>query len=179
VDQSTCAVAGCERSDVVKKTGYCYTHNRRFKTKGDPGPARISPKVSGACAVAGCERTGNFGGLCQTHRYRMQSNGDPLVTRKPGSPAGPDHPLRAQEAGYTAVHHRLRRVKGPAAALSCVGCGLGAAEWALSKDATRVRRAPDNDLLVSDDPSDYQPMCVKCHRVYDLGCDELLEMLPR
>jgi len=76
--------------------------------------------------------------------------------------------LSGQE--YNNVHKRMARHRGKASLQQCVECGGVAAHWA---------RLNDTDGL--DIWNDYVPMCIKCHRAYDLAgrpkSDEHREML--
>ena len=64
---------------------------------------------------------------------------------------------RGDDARYLARHVRVRTERGKASEYTCAECADPAAEWAQIHDA---------------DPFDimgYKPMCVKCHRNYDIG----------
>jgi hypothetical protein len=83
---------------------------------------------------------------------------------------GPDHVnWRGDQIGYSAAHRRVRSALGPAAAHPCVRCGTApAAQWALIHGSPRQLTDPDNGLPFSPRPEDYQPMCARCHKHYDL-----------
>jgi hypothetical protein len=74
------------------------------------------------------------------------------------------------EIGYTAAHDRVRRVYGSATARACVDCSSRADGWSLKRDAGAARPAAAGKgagLMISPDPSDYEPRCGKCHCAYD------------
>lgn len=56
---------------------------------------------------------------------------------------------------YTRNHYAVRRLYGPASDYECANCDKPAREWAQMKDKD------------GSDPSDYDPMCNKCHQEYD------------
>lgn len=64
--------------------------------------------------------------------------------------------LSGQE--YNNLHHRIVRHRGRAALQQCVRCDSAAAHWA------RLHETDGLDIW-----TDYVPMCIKCHRAYDLG----------
>lgn len=85
---------------------------------------------------------------------------------------------RVEVPGYTAAHDRVRRLRGRPEAHACVTCGEPAQEWALRADAAERHAgiAGISVLEYSANPADYQPMCVRHHRLYDAeqrnGIDE-------
>jgi hypothetical protein len=69
---------------------------------------------------------------------------------------------------YSAWHAAVRRARGPASAQTCVDCGHPACDWARRHEA------------IGDKPDDYQPMCHKCHMVYDKsGVRQSAEVVAR
>lgn len=56
---------------------------------------------------------------------------------------------------YSGAHNRVRSRRGNAADYSCTECGGAARDWALIHEKD------------GQDPDDYQPMCHRCHFVYD------------
>lgn len=59
---------------------------------------------------------------------------------------------------YHNLHGRMRRARGKASLQRCVRCDEPAAHWA------RLHETNGMDIW-----NDYVPMCIKCHRSYDLG----------
>lgn len=58
---------------------------------------------------------------------------------------------------YNNLHHRMARQRGKASLQRCVKCGGQAAHWAQLHDTSGW------DIW-----DDYVPMCIQCHRAYDL-----------
>lgn len=80
-----------------------------------------------------------------------------------------------EPATYNAAHSRVRRVRGPASAWPCLECGDPAAQWAYREGGKRERATneivngrPQNRRW-SPEPSDYDPLCKRCHRNSDHG----------
>ena len=72
------------------------------------------------------------------------------------------------QVGYTAAHSRVKRARGLASDYPCVDCGGAARDWSLRKGAGRPHvGGRDEGLLLSVDPSDYDPRCRSCHGKYD------------
>ena len=100
-------------------------------------------------------------GLCQSCYTRWRREGfagdGPSPPKNQGGQRGSDHGnWRGPRATITAKHYRVRTVRGRPS--SCVwGCeGAWRYEWAnLTGDY--------------DDVWDYAPMCVRCHRRYDMA----------
>lgn len=164
-----CAVEGCGRPHFGR--GWCRTHYFRVRRTGDVGTAEVATKRPEAeCAVDGCDRTirGGARGWCHTHYTRYRRQGDPNVVGTPRPPRGPDNIMWAgDEASYSAVHQRLRRERGPAAAHPCVACGGTAEQWAYDHSEPEPRRDPSHDAPYSVDLARYQPMCQSCHKRLD------------
>ena len=68
---------------------------------------------------------------------------------------------------YYTVHDRLRRTRGKATSLECVQCGERARDWAYQHTSSDEKVDPATGRVYSDDPSDYAPMCRKCHIILD------------
>lgn len=78
----------------------------------------------------------------------------------------------ADQITYNSAHYRVKRERGYAEAYPCVGCGGQAADWALRYDASERHDGDDgkgHPVQYSGNPSDYQPMCRKCHKTYDMA----------
>jgi hypothetical protein len=66
---------------------------------------------------------------------------------------------------YESVHKALRKHRGSASNYDCVECGESARHWAFNNN-------PENELVdhggrYSSDLTDYDPMCLRCHRRRD------------
>jgi NUMOD3 motif len=78
-----------------------------------------------------------------------------VPSRRP-APADGRYATGSQE--YNNLHHRMVAKRGKASLQQCVRCASRAAHWA------RLHETNGMDIL-----NDYVPMCVNCHRGYDLG----------
>lgn len=72
---------------------------------------------------------------------------------------------------YTAMHMRVKRLRGPARAYPCAakGCRRKAAQWAYDgmDPMPLTERRSGSLYYYSTDPDHYVPMCIPCHRAYD------------
>lgn len=158
----TCEVDGCDRPHEGR--GLCGTHLRRLRANGDVGPAQIAPRHPGrgACSVDGCQAPANGGrGWCNRHYLRWRKTGDPLT------PTGRLPNWTGDDATYAAVHLRLRKQRGPVSLLPCTECGGAARHWAYDH-ADPNEKVSEQGLPYSTDLAHYQPMCITCHRRYDV-----------
>lgn len=82
----TCTVEGCGKPTVAR--GWCAAHYRRWRRKGEPGPALVRFAGQGKCRVEGCEHVGALkAGMCAAHHHRQLRYGDPRVQMRPGNGA--------------------------------------------------------------------------------------------
>ena len=121
------------------------------------------------CDVDGCGRTHEALGLCNTHYTRLRRTGKlggPVGNRgqQPGRPS--NH--RRQSVGYQAVHRRLKFERGEASQFDCGQplCTKQAREWAY--DHGDPNEQCDGGLSYSLKLEHYLPLCVACHRRFDL-----------
>lgn len=64
---------------------------------------------------------------------------------------------------YDGAHKRVTKARGRASAHCCaMNCGRQAAHWSI----VRTDSAP---MPHSPDPQDYRPLCVPCHKRYDMA----------
>lgn len=156
----TCSVVGCE--SPRDSHGYCAAHYQRWTKHGDPGTEPIQPRRPGlTCAMGDCDRKHYAKGLCQKHWQRLYKYGDP-TTVLPGA-------WRGDDVGYSAVHERLNRSRGPANTFACAHCGQTARDWAydhLDLDQ-KLGQRHGYVLAYSTDPDRYLPLCKACHSRFD------------
>ena len=109
---------------------------------------------------------GNYCNPCH-NEYKRQAYRR-LYPPKPKA-VKPPKPPRIYSSAYGAVHKRLRKRRGSAAALLCVDCGLPADQWSWSGvgdvltqvwNGKRVRYSLDLDT--------YEPRCRRCHALFDV-----------
>lgn len=161
----TCAVDGCGRP--ARSRGWCQTHYFRWRRNGDPGSAAIQTRgVPRPCSVDGCDSERDAQGLCSKHYQRLQKWGDPNVVGEPAR--GDAHPQwKHNNIGYGTAHERVRGYRGPASGYLCCECGAQARQWAYDH-ADADERASDLGPY-SVNPAHYRPMCVPCHKRFDLA----------
>lgn len=124
------------------------------------------------CKEDECSKQAVTRGWCKMHYTRWKRHGDPSV-RLPNvadmpTPAGAAHPKwKGNSVGYRAVHERVRRHRGPASANPCAHCGAPARHWAY--DHTDPDELTASEGPYSTDESKYIPLCVSCHKYFDLA----------
>jgi len=162
----TCAVEGCERTDL-QGNGWCRMHYHRWRRTGSVGEAgrRQRARRLPECQVEGCTKPDREGGYCTMHGARIRRHGSPDVVIPVESRQrhyGPDHHNWRATPSYGTVHHRLRAHRGPAKAHQCVDCGRQAEEWSYN-GVSEARGA----MPFTPDLSEYVPRCIPCHRRHD------------
>jgi hypothetical protein len=70
---------------------------------------------------------------------------------------------KGDDVSYGGAHQRLYRARGRANQHPCK-CGKQAQQWAVMRATHKAEEGP-----YSPDPTDYQPMCVSCHKRMDLA----------
>lgn len=153
--QRTCDVDGCGKPHEAH--GLCRTHYSRWRRNGDL-EYRQKTVVGLVCSVQGCGRDVLARNLCRAHYQGWYKYGNPLGL---GRASG-------DQVGYSAVHERLNRSRGPASRYLCVECGSPAHDWAYDHSDPSVKIDRRLDRWYSTDVGHYQPMCKKCHRRFDL-----------
>lgn len=70
---------------------------------------------------------------------------------------------------YDSAHGRVRRWRGSARLLKCIGCGNQAEEWSYNRAAENELTELRQGSLVtySSNVEDYDPRCKVCHRNFD------------
>lgn len=162
---------GCGRP--VKGHGWCRTHLDRVRRTGDPGVVAIEPRqpLGRPCVRVDCDKpvTNDAGyGMCSTHYQRWRKHGSPDVVATSGAslPLDRNPNWAGDRASYSAVHLRLRRHLGSAAAQRCVDCEKAAAHWSYDN------ADPDESVdpvagRYSTKFEHYVPRCVPCHKAFD------------
>lgn len=80
---------------------------------------------------------------------------------------------REEELSYMGAHQRVRRARGPAKEYPCEFCGAAAYQWSYRGGSALEQRGPHSpahatkEMAWSPEPSDYDPLCVSCHRALD------------
>ena len=166
VADATCSFEGCEKP-VWART-LCGTHYSRWRRRGDVAAPLVQRR--GTCSVEGCDDKHQARGYCDKHYRRLLDHGDPDTVGTPGPSRGANvgatNPAwKGDDAGYMAVHLRLKTLYGPAADHTC-HCGAPAAQWAYLHNDPAEKVSPDG-LPYSTDPARYTAMCAPCHVAFD------------
>lgn len=164
----TCKIDGCEQSSVIRR-GFCSTHYSRWRLTGDAGAAAVILNGKQGCSIADCDRPHSGLGYCHLHWQRLKRYGDPLHVPawKPRPLAlGPESPKwKGDDAGYPAIHCRVKRERGRASSHVCEHCGKPAKHWAYDHQDPEERSSPEGPYSL--DPARYVPLCVGCHNRLD------------
>lgn len=98
-------------------------------------------------------------GLCRMH-YMRERRGQRLDTA----------PRYGGVVKYQMAHRRVKAAWGSASQYACCGCGNFAREWAYDgTDSSALEEFCDGSLIrYSIHPEFYMPMCVPCHRNFDI-----------
>jgi hypothetical protein len=103
--------------------------------------------------------------MCTKHFTRARRHGDPThVTPTTGEFNNFWH---GDDIGFGAAHDRVTSQRGRAADQLCVNCGQPARHWAYDHLDPEEKRA-DKLGPYSTKVEHYQPMCVPCHKRFDL-----------
>jgi len=193
--ERTCAIPGCLKMPRRRSADWCEMHYARWYRHGDPllasDPNR-QPKPSEPCSRDGCIRAVTYNklcrihvrsyppcgapdcdllaiggyGYCDKHYQRYRTHGDPTVVVRL---SGADNSEWVGDAvGYAGVHHRVRTIRGSARDHQCSHCQVERARhWAYDRSDADERSSPRGPYSV--DPMHYLPLCVPCHKNFDLG----------
>lgn len=169
----TCLIAGCTRP--VDWGKHCPAHRTRINRTGHAGPAEVAVKgrPKPPCKVDGCDRPRKTRDLCDMHYQRLLNNGD--ANYVPPPPRGErNNSWRGDNILSGAAHRRVVVLRGPASSHPCINCGDPAKHWAYDhKDPDEkpnvTTASGRNPGPYSVKPEHYQPMCVPCHKRYDLA----------
>lgn len=110
----------------------------------------------------------NGKGMCSMHLERERRNGSPYVVTKVHREFGHNKP------DYRLAHRRIEQARGKAADQDCVDCGSPAQGWAYNHSGiSEVEgfgsgRGKNTWMTYSYDVDQYEPMCVPCHKKFDL-----------
>lgn len=170
-----CGVPECDREtrSWAGDMRVCLMHFKRWKKYGDvnvklrdyrPGDPYV------ACELEGCETTQyQRRPYCRKHWERYSRHGNPHTVLKPNPsnlPRGPEHHHWNDAPGYFTVHLRINKRRGSASLHEC-RCGKRAKQWAYNHAA--AEELFDEGMPYSANLNDYVPMCVSCHKEFDLG----------
>ena len=152
-----CSVDGCVQP--IKGKGMCSEHVTRFDRTGDPlTPLKRQHNV-GTCAVEGCDEPMRKTGWCASHYAQWQRSGE--------DPKPFGYKWGSDDVGYIGLHGRIRSQRGLASLLSCQHCGRRAAQWAYDHTCPDERASEDGPYSIN--IMRYIPLCVSCHKRFDLS----------
>lgn len=162
----TCEVDGCSKAPRSPRSALCNAHYFRKRRTGNTGTAQVSDRKPTPCSIAECPEWASARGLCTMHYQRVKAHGSPhTVLPNPSGVANWN--WKGDDVGYGAAHDRVRRAHGPASQHACAGCGAEAKHWAYDHgdpDECTSKWGP-----YSPDLERYLPMCVSCHKTFDLA----------
>lgn len=173
--QPQCTMPGCDGPETGR--GYCGKHYQRWRKHGDPthlgkgGPSAVDvtgQRFGSLVAVARDVPARNGG--CNW-RCACDCGGEAIAALNSLTTglivACDNYVVHRQKPhiGYNSMHHRTRRLRGPAKRHSCVDCGQRAHDW--SYDYLDPNEQVDGSLRYSLDIIHYQPKCRSCHRLGD------------
>lgn len=164
----SCALDYCDRPPRSSRAELCEGHYGQ-RRRGKPfTPLGVRRFERPDCHVEGCAKPRKTGKWCTMHGARIRRHGDPhkvISNDERAVRAGESHPLWTESPTYSAWHQRLRKMKGSASQFSCsLGCGSQARHWAYIGPRALTERRP-----YETNPDIYAPLCVPCHKNFDLG----------
>jgi len=169
-----CTLSYCHRPGRNKDgAGLCEGHYYQQR-RGQEFRPLAEPIVGTKCGVDGCPEDRPYGyRYCHMHAARIARHGNPDARYDNAGKPGESNPnWRGDEVGYGGVHQRLYRIRGSAKDYDCA-CGRVAAQWAYVGPREPGQRQPH-----SADLSLYEPMCVSCHKRFDLAAVAALTKHP-
>jgi hypothetical protein len=166
MNDRSCAVDGCGRTPRSPKADLCNAHYFRMWRYGRTGTAEISDRKRKPCSVEDCPDLANGGlGLCSRHYQRLKTHGDTQVVLPPPSGEA-NRNWKGNNCGYGAAHDRVRRARGLASTYPCSNCRAPAKHWAYDHGDPNELVSPLGPY--SAQVQHYLPMCVPCHKAFDL-----------
>jgi hypothetical protein len=141
-----------------------YSNEHERQTMGRPVSTR-------KCSIDGCDRKHAARGWCSAHWQAWNRYGSPNISLgQGGSQRGPNsNNWHGENLGYSGVHRRLTRERGPASGYECL-CGKPAQQWAYSnvcgdEKSDVAGPAAGSPFCVHLDC--YEPLCCSCHKLKD------------
>lgn len=166
-----CNVSSCDRATRTPGSQLCEAHyyqQRRGKPFTVVRTTRKHKPVE-KCSVDGChiEASSHYRPMCPKHEIRVARHGDPHIL-KFHTAFGADNPnWSGSDVGYTGAHDRVRQALGTASSHTCVECERPALHWAYDHSCPDEKTSEVGPFSV--DLDRYHPMCVPCHKKFDLA----------
>lgn len=160
-----CMFEGCDKPLRSPGAKMCEGHYMQSYRGQELRPLRPRRVEGDECLAEGCssKRRGQW---CAMHEARLLRHGSLDRVIPPEERAlrrGEAHPNWVDEPTYQLAHSRLKRRLGPASAHRCTECDCAAAHWAYVGHREPEQRMPYSVVV-----EDYRPMCVRCHKRYDM-----------
>lgn len=156
---SVCDFPSCGRPIRAKRL--CTGHWKQQRAGLDLVELRVRVMPGRTdCSVEGCERPHNAHGYCALRGYRVSRFGDPFVV--------PPR-IKGEVPTISAMHWRIRSIRGRAIDHACIDCGRKAQEWSYNNADPDELFAEDHGSLLaySLNLDNYDPRCALCHRRFD------------
>jgi hypothetical protein len=169
VTRTVCTFEGCLQPH--RSFGLCEAHYYQQRRGQNLKPVktltrRVKPVPN--CEVHGCaaEAMSHYATMCTKHHTRVRRHGDPSTLNFNIMRGSANPTWVGERVGYTGAHDRVRKSRGHASGYQCVECGSAAAQWAYDHSCPDEKTSKMGPY--STDLSRYQPMCVSCHKLFDL-----------
>lgn len=164
-----CTAGDCDRP--VKAKGLCVMHYARFLKHGDP-TRTLREKTF--CTIENCNEPSHGKGLCAKHWARKSRWGSPEVVNPTSLPGKDNSNWRGNDISYSGAHRRVYRDRGSATNHFC-SCGEVAQHWAYDHECPEElsEMTPGGIRHYSGNTERYIPMCVPCHKAFDLEKGEI------
>jgi len=120
------------------------------------------------CDIPECNKPTVGRGWCRKHYMQARRYGDPIPKGLRGKVlTGINHPNYKPVVTYKVAHYRVYAEHGSASNWDCaMQCGRQAGEWAYCHDAETEYQSEFGPYSI--DTYDYVPLCISCHRNFDL-----------
>ena len=174
-----CAVDNCVKPVKHKSGQYCYAHYMKNWRYGTPTPEHrkfrqdLTGLKIGKITVVAFHSDAKWKCVCDCGKMFSRRTGELNRAKRTGETAtcGSGICRRKPDGEYMLAHHRLRRDLGAASNFNCIKCGNQARQWAYDHgDPNEMysEMAGIEGIAYSLDASHYMPMCVKCHKRFDM-----------
>lgn len=165
----TCCVEGCI-NPIYQGRIYCGSHFMKWYRRGDPlwvRPPYFKDLAGQRFGLLTASHRVGFKWVCQCDCGKETTVLVGDLNRGSARSCGCLKSPRTETAGYYAVHDRVYREKGKARDHQCCACGETAKQWAYDHADPDERASKNGPFSLH--PSHYQPMCISCHKIFDMA----------
>jgi hypothetical protein len=168
---SYCGFDGCSNPVRSRFSEWCEGHYYQKRRGKELKPLKVTRHKTPApkCQVFECpnESQSHYIRLCGMHAARVLRHGS--TDRKTPEYASGDRngAWVGESVSYIGMHRRVSAANGRASEHTCVGCGFQAKQWAYDHSCPNEKQSKEGPY--STEVARYQPMCVPCHKKFDLG----------